>query len=116
MDSYSTLSKPIYHRIDKTICYSNGKYEKAELQLYETLSNIFPVNSIKDYISLKKRKVCLMSYYLNLSTHSAQNSFNKARETEANEAGENGAQVPSDRIESMGFSYFRISHNYRFKL
>ena len=35
---------------------------------------------------------------------------------EAEEAGENGAQISCPQIEQFGFDYYRISHDYSFKI
>ena len=46
----------------------------------------------------------------------AVKAFNRNRLTEAEEAGENGAQISCPQIEQFGFDYFRISHAYSFKI
>ncbi len=117
--SVENLSKPIFKTKrdgTKVIMFPNGKYEKAELQLYQSLENIIAVPSIKMYIENKKRKVCLMSYLIKPAKDEAVKAFNRNRETEAEEAGENGAQMSSPQIEQFGFLYYRISHSYSFKI
>ena len=57
------LSKPILDK-DKNVIYPGGKYEKAEIQLLETLRTIRAVPSISAFINRYKRKVCLMSYLI----------------------------------------------------
>lgn len=113
------LSRPIFKAKKdgtKVIMFPNGKYEKAELQLYQSLENIIAVPSIKTYIENKKRKVCLMSYLIKPAEDKAVSAFNRNRETEADEAGENGAQISLPQVEQYGFLYYRISHSYSFKI
>lgn len=116
-NSYETLLKPIPDK-NGNVAFTNGKYEKAELQLYDTLSNIMPVPSISAYISKKKRKICLMAYSLNKTENqsSAALAFNRPRAMEAAEAGDTGAQISSPQIEAFGFTYYRICHQYSFCL
>ncbi len=100
----------------KVIVFPNGKYEKAELQLYQSLENIITVPSIKSFIENKKNKICLMSYLIKPAEDKAVNAFNRNREMEAEEAGENGAQISFPQVEQYGFLYYRISHSYSFKI
>lgn len=117
--SVENLSRPIFKTKNdgtKVIMFPNGKYEKAELQLYQSLENIIAVPSIKSYIENKKKKVCLMSYLIKPAEDKAVRAFNRNRETEAEEAGENGAQISFPQVEQYGFLYYRISHSYSFKI
>ena len=116
-----SLSKPITkkdrHGDVEKVLFPGGKYQKAEMQLFGTLDNIMNVPNIEKYSNGKKRKVCLMAYSImprTDETANTRNAFNRYKETEATEAGENGALVHSDLIESFGFDYYRISHNYVF--
>lgn len=94
--------------------FHGGKYEKAETQLSDTLDTLMAVPTIRRYVSGKKRKVCLMSYLIKPSKIPAVNAFNRNRMAEAEEAGENGAQISLPQVEQYGFQYFRISHKYAF--
>lgn len=115
----SNLSKPIVKETGKEkvkiLVFPGGKYEKAEQQLLGTLRNIMPVPTIKSFVDAKSRKVCLMGYKI-FPGNSTQNAFNRGKQMEAEEAGENGAMIPSPEIEAFGFQYFRISNKYKFKL
>ena len=48
----------------RTVVFPKGKYQKVELQLYQSLETLTEVPSISSYINKKKRKVCLMSYLI----------------------------------------------------
>lgn len=96
--------------------FPRGKYQKVEQQLYETLDCIMQVPEIQSYVEGKKRKVCLMSYIIKRAEDNAVNAFNRHRIVEAEEAGENGAQISLPCVERYGFSYFRISHKFSFKI
>lgn len=118
----ANLSRPIT-KTDKTgskiVVFPGGKYEKAELQLYETLSNIIPVPTIDSYIKQKKHRVCLMAYKVNPpsgETYVTINAFTRSRIIESMEAGEVGARISSPQIESFGFEYCRICHGRAFNL
>lgn len=116
-NSIENLSKPIHDK-HGNVMFPCGKYEKAEIQLFQTLDNIIAVPVIDAYITAKARKICLMSYVINntSSEHAAIDAFNRARKMEAQEAGENGANIPFPAVEAYGFLYYRISHVYSFKL
>ncbi len=77
--------------------YPGGKYEKAEIQLLETLRTIRAVPSISAFINRYKRKVCLMSYLIkpdqDSKVSSAQNPLEDIFLIESRETGENGAFI-----------------------
>lgn len=113
------LSRPIRKtQKDGTtmVAFPKGKYQKVELQLYQSLETLTNVPSISLYINNKKRKVCLMSYLIKRTENNAVNAFNRNRMMEAEEAGENGAQISCPQIEQFGFDYYRISHAYSFRI
>lgn len=113
------LSRPIKKpKKDGTtmVAFPKGKYQKVELQLYQSLETLTNVPSILSYINNKKRKVCLMSYLIKKTENNAVNAFNRNRMMEAEEAGENGAQINCPQIEQFGFDYYRISHAYSFRI
>lgn len=113
------LSRPIKKpKKDGTtmVAFPKGKYQKVELQLYQSLETLTNVPSISSYINNKKRKVCLMSYLIKKTENNAVNAFNRNRMMEAEEAGENGAQINCPQIEQFGFDYYRISHAYSFRI
>ncbi len=113
------LSKPILDK-DKNVIYPGGKYEKAEIQLLETLRTIRAVPSISAFINRYKRKVCLMSYLIkpdqDSKVSSAQKSFGRYKLIESRETGENGALLEHPSINAEGFEFRRISHEYSFRL
>ena len=100
----------------RTVVFPKGKYQKVELQFYQSLETLTEVPSISSYINKKKRKVCLMSYLIKRTENNAINAFNRNRLMEAEETGENGAQISCPQIEQFGFDYYRISHDYSFKI
>lgn len=116
------LSRPITKEDkngNEVVVFPEGKYEKAELQLFETLSNIMPVPAIEHYIQQKKRRICLMAYKINPpkgETSVTIDAFTRARIIESKEAGDRGAQISSPQIEAYGFEYRRICHGYPFSL
>lgn len=115
-ESVENLSLPIKDHTGNVI-YPRGKYEKAEVQLSQTLDNILEVPEIAVYAEGKQKRICLMSYVITHSAeHNAVEAFGRPRMTEAKETGENGAEVPCPAIERFGFRYFRISHDYTFRL
>ena len=102
---------------DGNVVFPRGKYEKAEVQLFQTLDNILAVPAIANYAVSKRKRICLMSYVITHSAdHSAVEAFGRPRMSEAKEAGEDGAEVSCPAIEAFGFRYFRISHDYTFRL
>ena len=115
-EGVENLSLPIKDH-KGNIVFSRGKYEKAEVQLFQTLDNILAVPTIATYAAGKQKRICLMSYIITHNAeHSAVEAFGRPRMSEAMEVGEDGAEVPCPSIEAFGFRYFRISHNYTFRL
>lgn len=116
LDGVENLSLPIIDH-NGNVTFSRGKYEKAEVQLFQSLDNLLAVPAIAAYAASKQKKICLMSYVITHSAeHSALEAFGRPRMTEAKVAGEDGAEVSCPAIEAFGFRYFRISHDYTFKL
>lgn len=119
LGSTDNLSKPIVKR-DKNILYPGGKYEKAEVQLLETLKTLKDVACIKAFIDKYQRKVCLMSYEIKTiqkgEIPDARNAFSRYKQVESRVTGENGAILEHPAINAEGFEYRRISHTYPFKL
>lgn len=116
LDGVENLSLPIKDR-NGNVVFPRGKYEKAEVQLFQTLDNILAVPTIATFAASKQKRICLMSYVITHSAeHSAVEAFGRPRMTEAIEAGEDGAEVSCPAIEAFGFRYFRISHDYTFKV
>ena len=115
-DGVENLSLPIKGH-DGNVAFPRGKYEKAEVQLFQTLDNVLAVPSIAAYAACKQKRICLMSYVITHSAeHSAVEAFGRPRMTEAKVVGEDGAEVSCPAIEAFGFRYFRISHDYTFKI
>jgi len=115
-EGVENLSLPIKDH-DGNIVFPRGKYEKAEVQLFQTLDNILAVPTIATYAAGKQKRICLMSYVITHGAeHSAVEAFGRPRMSEAMEAGEDGAEVPCPSIEAFDFRYFRISHDYTFRL
>lgn len=113
------LSRPITKKKKdgtEMVVFPKGKYQKAELQLYQSLETMNNVPSIASFVGKKKRKVCLMAYLIKPSDNYTVNAFNRNRLVEAEEAGENGAQISCPQIEQYGFEYFRISHSFSFRI
>lgn len=110
------LSLPIKDH-NGNVIFPRGKYEKAEVQLFQTLDNILAVPAIASYAASKQKRICLMTYVIiHSAEHSAVEAFGRPRMTEAKEAGEDGAEVSCPAIETFGFRYFRICHDYTFGL
>lgn len=118
LGTMALLSKPILDK-SKTVKYPGGKYEKVEIQLSETLRTLMEVSAIAGFISGYTRRICLMSYVIKqkTDTSSARQAFSaRYRKVESRETGEEGALLECHSINSMGFEYRRISHDYVFKL
>ncbi|WP_278717446.1 hypothetical protein [Bacteroides caecimuris] len=100
--------------------YPSGKYEKAEIQLLETLRTIKVVSSISAFINQYKRKVCLMSYLIkpdeDSKVSSARTSFGRYKLIESKETGKNGALLEHLSINAGDFEFRRISYEYSFRL
>lgn len=57
-----------------------------------------------------------MTSLIQPSNNYTVNAFNRNRLMEAEEAGENGAQISCPQIEQYGFEYFRISHSFSYRI
>ena len=114
------LSKPILDK-NKNVTFSGGKYEKVEVQLVETLKTLKVVQSIASFISKYQRRICLMSYEIlplnTVNALSARKAFTmRYKQVESRATGENGAILEHPIMNSEGFEYRRISHDYSFQL
>ena len=82
-DGVENLSLPIKDHNGK-VMFPRGKYEKAEVQLSQSLDNILAVPAIATYAASKRNRICLMSYVITHSTeHNAVEAFGRPRMTEA---------------------------------
>lgn len=98
------------------ILFPLGKYQKVEQQLYQTLETLIQIPAVELYIAKKRKKICLMAYLIKQAEDKAVNAFNRSRIVEGEEAGEDGAQISFPQVEQYGFEYYRISHQYSYKL
>ena len=115
------LKKPITKNDKNTIIFEGGKFEKAEKQLLESLKTLRDVDEIKIHLDSQSKRICLCSY--KLYTDDTLNvignpvsAFNRNQTVIERETGENGIIISCPEIESLGFEYRRISHNYSFKI
>ncbi len=123
LKTVSNLSKPIIRKKNGQILFKGGKYEKVELQLSETLNTLLSVPKCKQFIEQYSHKICLMSYLIKEDSPNkevpskAQSVFSsRYKKIESRETGENGAILACPAINSQGFEYRRISHEYTFSL
>lgn len=62
-EGVENLTLPIKDH-DGNVVFPRGKYEKAEVQLFQTLDNILAVPAIANYAVSKRKRICLMSYVI----------------------------------------------------
>lgn len=112
------LSKPIRNKKTEKVIFSNGKYEKAEVQLCDSLKMLMGVPAIKNDFDSRGRKVCLMAYRIipYMPKEQLKHPYNRYQRIEAKLTGGNGAVISCPQIEEYGFEYRRIEHHYAFTL
>lgn len=93
-----------------------SKFEKVEKQLADTITVLSKIEQVKAILDKCKVKVCLCSYRLYTGEHNAKKAFGRANTTIDRETGENGTKLSCPKINDLGFKYFRISHDYAYKL
>lgn len=93
-----------------------SKFEKVEKQLADTITVLSKIEKVKAILDKCKVKVCLCSYRLYTGEHNAKRAFGRANTTIDRETGENGTELSCPKINDLGFKYFRISHDYAYKL
>lgn len=115
--SIESLSKPIYDKAG-TVIFPEGKFQKAEIQLAVSLQTLLDVPEIKDYADACTKKVCLLSYRIDNGNDpsGSRKAFNRYKAIESKETGSEGAMLHQEVIESLGFEYRRISHEYSYAL
>ena len=99
--------------------YPGGKNEKCEYQLASTLGDLLAVPNINTYLIAKTHRVCLMAYRVNPHTdpdYLMKHPFERYLKVESKATAEDGALIPCLAINSLGFEYRRISHDYSFRL
>lgn len=99
--------------------YPGGKYEKCECQLASSLGDLLAVPTINIYLLAKAHRICLMAYRVNPHTdpdYLMKHPFERYLKVESKATAEDGAIIPCSAINSLGFEYRRISHEYSFRL
>ena len=99
--------------------YPGGKYEKCEYQLASSLGDLLAVPTINTCLLAKAHHVCLMAYSVNPHTdpdYLMKHPFERYLKVESKATAEDGAIIPCSAINSLGFEYRRISHEYSFRL
>lgn len=119
-ESIANLRKPIEK--NGKIQFIGGKFEKCETQLFQSLKDLLEVSSINSAFSKQSKRMCLMAYKIektnvdNVETNIIKRPFQRYLSVESNITKENGAIIPCESIESLGFEYRRINHDFTFKL
>ena len=116
--SVAGLSAPIKNKKHQVI-FSRGKYEKAEVQLSDSLKMLTAVQTIKTDFDRKHRKICLMAYQIipyPSSEEQIKRPFSRYLDIESKMTRDNGAIISCPDIEQYGFEYRRIGHDYVFTL
>lgn len=115
--SLESLSKPICDEVGNVI-FQDGKFQKAEIQLAVSLQTLLDVPEIKAYADTCAKKVCLLSYRIDNENDpsGSQKAFNRYKAIESKATGSEGALLHQEVIESLGFEYRRISHEYSYAL
>lgn len=106
------LEKPI----DK---FPGGKYEKSEAQLASSLTDLLAVDTVRGLLMARHHRVCLMAYRVSPHTNREylmKHPFERYLRVESKATAEYGAIVPCVAINSQGFEYRRISHEYSYHL
>ena len=99
--------------------YPGGKYEKCEYQLASSLGDLLAVSTINSCLLAKAHRVCLMAYRVNPHTdpdYLMKHPFERYLKVESKATAEDGAIILCPAINSLGFEYRRISHEYSFRL
>lgn len=110
----SNLEKPI---LDGRV-FLGGKNEKCRKQLYESLTTVLSVASLKSLADNCFRRVCLMAYHIrevqtSISGIRIRFPFRRFMKVES-EVSSSGVVYSCPEIESFGFEYVRISHSQSF--
>lgn len=115
--SLESLSKPICDEVGNVI-FSDGKFQKAEIQLAVSLQTLLDVPEIKDYADTCAKKVCLLSYRIDNGNDpsGSQKAFNRYKAIESKATGSEGALLHQAVIDSLGFEYRRISYEYSYAI
>lgn len=99
--------------------FKGGKYEKSEVQLASSLTDLLAVDTVGGLLTAKKHRVCLMAYRVYPHTdpdYLMKHPFERYLRVESKATAEDGAIVPCVAINSQGFEYRRISHDYSYHL
>ncbi len=118
LGSIAGLSLPIRNKRDEVV-FSGGKYEKAEVQLSDSLRMLLAVPCIKADLESRKRKICLMAYRIfaySSIDEQVKRPFSRYLHIESKMTGDNGAIIACPAIEQYGFEYRRIEHHNAFAL
>lgn len=111
------LTEPIVGKKE----YPGGKFEKVEQQLLVSLQTLNDVPEIAAHFASQTKRVCLCSYKLYTFDEleligNPVSVFSRGQVEAERQAGEDGVIISSPPIESLGFEYRRISHNYTYAI
>lgn len=113
------LRAPICNKKTGEVVYEGGKFEKCEDQLYQSLHDLKLVSTIASKLDAYQQRICMMAYVINPYTDSdllRRKPFLRYLHIEARATADNGAVLPSPKIESLGFEYRRIEHSHVFSI
>ena len=104
---------------DNSHWYALGKFEKCEIQLFESLKTLLAVNGFEQHVSSCNKRCCIMAYHLKQSSIQKDGvtlRFPQARYLRVESRIPGGAIISSPDINVLGFEYVRLSHDQVFSL
>lgn len=112
------LREPILSNNGVEVEFIGGKFEKAEVQLTDSLRTLSDVPSIAADFKRRNRRVCLMAYVIHPFPQEQLRKRPMLRylTIEARKTADHGALIESPEINRMGFEFRRIEHSYEFNL
>lgn len=118
LGSDENLMKPIPGKRGKVL-YEGGKYEKAAIQLSESLATLMAVPSIRSYFGNMDDKQCIIAYKIIPYKDPEKrrlHPMNRYLEIESAETHGNGAEIPNVTIKSYGFILRRMRNTAAYDL
>lgn len=118
LGTIDNLRKPIHNKRGEVI-FEGGKYEKAEIQLADSLSTLMAVPKIKKLFESMRSKQCILAYKVTPYKNPVKRMLHPMQRylsIEAAETRENGAILANKTINDNGFTFRRINHEVPYRL
>lgn len=114
------INKAIKDKRTGNVIFAGGKNEKAQTQLESTAGLFMEDPCFQQAASAFPKKICIFGYKIRTAPGpggiTAPTTFNRHRSIASRLTQNEGEQLSSPALESLGFTLYRIAHPYKFDI